>query len=128
MMQHKCSIPVLALAFAGAMTSAAVAAGDPVKGKAVFEQCAACHSLAVGQNGVGPSLHGLFGRKSGSEDDFAYSAAMRRANITWTPEQLDRYLADPQGGVFRGNRMPFAGIPDPEMRADLIAYLEEATK
>ncbi|HEY7297334.1 MAG TPA: cytochrome c family protein [Xanthobacteraceae bacterium] len=119
---------LIALAIAGAMTSSVSAAGDPAKGKAVFEQCAPCHSLEAGQNGVGPSLHGLFGRKSGSEDDFTYSAAMRRANVTWTPEQLDHYLANPQGGVFRGNRMPFAGISDPEMRADLIAYLEQATK
>jgi len=55
-------------------------------------------------------------------------ARMRRANITWTPEQLDSYLADPQGGVFRGNRMPFSGLPDPQARADLIAYLKQATK
>ena len=50
------------------------------------------------------------------------------ASITWTPEVLDRYLADPQGGAFRGNRMPFAGISDVQARADLIEYLEQATK
>jgi len=127
-MQHKCSTLAIALAFAGATATAAVAAGDAAKGKAVFEQCAACHSLEADQNGVGPSLHGLFGRKSGSEEDFVYSAAMRRANVIWMPETLDRYLADPQGGVFRGNRMPFAGISDEQSRADLIAYLEQATK
>src|SRR5438477_11216728 len=86
-------------------------AQDAGNGKVVFEQCAACHSLEAGQDGAGPTLHGLFGRKSGSED-FVYSAAMRRANVTWTPELLDTYLSNPQGGVFRGNRMPFAGIPD----------------
>jgi cytochrome c len=127
-MQHKWLALVIVPALAGTLTSAALAAGDPVKGKADFEQCAACHSLEAGQNGVGPSLHGLFGRKSGAEEDFAYSAALRRANVTWTPEMLDRYLADPQGGVFRGNRMPFAGISDAQARADLIAYLEQATK
>ena len=115
-------------ALAGTITSAALATGDPVKGKADFEQCAPCHSLEAGQNGVGPSLHGLFGRKSGAEEDFVYSAAMRRANVTWTPDALDRYLADPQGGAFRGNRMPFAGISDAQTRADLIAYLEQATR
>jgi cytochrome c len=115
-------------ALAGTNASAALAAGDPVKGKADFEQCAVCHSLEAGQNGVGPNLHGLFGRKSAAEEDFVYSAAMRRANVIWTPDALDRYLADPQGGVFRGNRMPFAGMPDAQARADLIAYLEQATK
>ena len=75
----------------------------------------------------GPTLHDLFGRKSATEE-FSYSAAMRRTNITWTPELLDTYLADPQGGMFRGNRMPFSGLPDAQERADLIAYLKQATK
>jgi cytochrome c len=123
---HSCRIVVLA--FAGLLiASAAVAAADLAKGKAVFEQCAACHSLEEGRNEVGPSLHGLFGRNSASED-FLYSPAMRRANVTWTPDLLDRYLANPQDGVFRGNRMPFAGIQDTQARADLIAYLMEAVK
>jgi cytochrome c len=112
---------------AAVWATAAAAAEDPVKGKMEFEQCATCHSLEAGANGVGPTLHGLFGRKSASED-FRYSPAMQRANVTWTPELLDSYLADPQGGVFRGNRMPFAGIPDAQARADLIAYLKQATQ
>jgi cytochrome c len=116
------------LVFAGSMaTHSAMAAEDPVKGKALFENCAACHSLDAGQNGVGPSLHGLLGRKTASEE-FTYSPAMRRANVAWTPELLDTYLADPQGGVFRGNRMPFAGMLDAQARTDLIAYLKQATK
>jgi len=116
------------LAIAGSMAfQAALAAEDPVKGKAQFENCVACHSLDAGQNGVGPTLHGLFGRKSATED-FTYSPAMRRANVTWTPELLDRYLAEPQGGAFRGNRMPFSGMPDAQARSDLIAYLKDATK
>jgi cytochrome c len=105
----------------------AFAADDPERGKALFEQCAACHSVEKGKNEVGPSLHGLFGRPSASED-FLYSPAIRRANIVWTPELLDAYLADPQGGVFRGNRMPFSGMPDAQARADLIAHLKEAAK
>ena len=116
------------LAFASGMTvHAAAAAEDAAKGKATFEQCAVCHSLAADDNGVGPSLHGLFGRKSAAED-FNYSPSMRRVSATWTPELLDTYLTNPQGGVFKGNRMPFAGVPDAQARADLIAYLKQATK
>jgi len=44
-----------------------------------------------------------------------------RVNVIWTPELLDTYLADPQGGVFRGNRMPFSGMPEAQARTDLIA-------
>src|SRR5215204_1769584 len=86
---------------------------------------AACHSLENGKNEVGPTLHGLFGRRSASED-FTYSPAMRRANIVWTAELLDAYLANPQGGVFRGNRMPYSGMPDAQARMDLVAYLKQA--
>jgi cytochrome c2 len=110
-----------------AAVSPASAEADPERGKALFEQCAACHSLEAGKSEVGPTLRGLFGRRTASED-FNYSPAMRRANITWTPELLDTYLADPQGGVFRGNRMPFSGIPDPQARRDLITYIERAAR
>jgi cytochrome c len=107
--------------------SSAFAAEDLERGKALFEQCAACHSLENGKNEVGPTLHGLFGRRSASED-FTYSPAMRRANIVWTAELLDAYLANPQGGVFRGNRMPYSGMPDAQARIDLIAYLKQAAR
>jgi cytochrome c len=127
-MQNIRSRLAMLLAIAGSMAAhSATAAEDPVKGKALFENCATCHSLEADQNGVGPTLHRLFGRKSASEE-FTYSPAMRRANVTWTPELLDTYIADPQGGVFRGNRMPFSGMPEAQARTDLIAYLKQATK
>jgi len=103
-------------------------AQDKGHGKTVFEQCEACHSVEAGHNGVGPSLHGVFGRKVASVEDFVYSPAFRRATFTWTPALLDQYLADPQAGQFRGNRMPFSGMPDAKERADLVAYLVDATK
>ena len=106
---------------------APVAAQDAGRGKALFERCAACHAFAPAQNEAGPYLKGLFGRKSASVD-FVYSPALRRANITWTPELLDDFLKEPQAGPFRGNRMPFAGMPDAQARADLIAYLKEASR
>jgi cytochrome c len=117
------------MATAGAMAiSQPALAQDTGHGKVVFEQCAACHSLEAGHNETGPSLKGIIGRKSASVDDFIYSPAMRRANVTWTPEQLDAYLKDPQAPPFRGNRMPFAGIPDAQARADLIAYIQQASR
>jgi len=114
------------------MTAVALAAPasaqNAERGKQVFEQCSACHSLAAGQNGLGPHLHGLIGRKSASVGDYVYSPPLRRANVIWTPEALDNFLADPQSGAFRGNKMPFAGIPDVQARADLVAYLKAATQ
>ena len=103
------------------------AAGDPAQGEKKFVECGACHSLKPGVAMVGPSLAGLFGRKAGSLGDFRYSPAMRRSGITWSAQTLDEFLADPQK-VVPANRMPYAGLTDAAARADLIAYLEKATK
>jgi cytochrome c len=118
---------VLAVALAMANTYSA-AAQDAEHGKAVFAQCTACHSFDPALSETGPHLKGLFGRKSASVDNFVYSPAMRRAKITWTPELLDGFLKEPQAPPFRGNRMPFAGLPDAQARADLIAYLKQASQ
>jgi cytochrome c2 len=106
----------------------AVAADNPEHGRAVFEQCAACHSLEAGKNGLGPSLKGVFGRKAATVEDFIYSPAMRRSNVVWTAESLDEFLAEPQSGKFRGNKMPFSGMPTVQDRRDLIAFLKDAAK
>ena len=111
-----------------AATRLACADGDAARGEKRFEECAACHALEKGKESVGPDLHGVFGRKVASVEDFVYSPAFRRATFTWTPALLDQYLADPQAGQFRGNRMPFSGMPDAKERADLVAYLVDATK
>jgi len=101
--------------------------GDVARGEQRFKECAACHTVEPGVNNVGPSLAGLFGRQAGSAPDFRYSPAMRRSGITWTPQELDTFIADPQKRV-PANRMPYAGLTDAAARADLIAYLEKATK
>jgi cytochrome c len=117
-------VAVAALAFA---TPAHAQQGDASRGEQKFVECAACHSVERGVNNVGPSLAGIFGRQSAALPDFRYSAAMRKANIAWTPQALDEFIADPQKRV-PANRMPYAGLPDAAARADLIAYLEKATK
>jgi cytochrome c len=101
--------------------------GDPARGEKQFEECASCHSIAAGENGVGPTLGGIFNRKAASLEDFRYSAAMRNSGITWTSETLDEFIADPQKMV-PGNRMSYSGLTDAANRADLISYLENATK
>jgi cytochrome c len=105
----------------------AFAAGDAEKGKAQFNICKICHSLDAGKNLVGPSLHGVIGRTSGTAPGFAYSDAMKAKALVWNDENLDKYLADPKGFI-PGNKMLFAGVKKDDARADLIAYLKEATK
>ncbi len=117
----------IGLVLAAAVSSSALAEGDSARGKVVFLQCMACHSLNPGQNGIGPSLHGLFGRKAGTLPDFAYSPSMKRSGITWSEAELRSYLPDPQAKV-PGTKMAFVGISDPQKIEDLIAYLKQATK
>ena len=109
------------------LVTAAYADGDATRGETRFIECAACHSVEPGSNNVGPSLAGIFDRKAGALTDFRYSAAMRRSGITWTPLELEAFIADPQQRV-PANRMPYAGLPDAAARADLIAYLQKVAK
>jgi len=101
--------------------------GDPKHGQKLFEECHACHALERGVQGVGPSLHGVFGRRAGELDDFRYSPALKRSGITWTPKTLDAYIADPQKAV-PANRMPYAGMPEARDRVDLILYMQQVFK
>ncbi len=107
----------LILASAGALFAA-----DADHGKAVFQQCTACHTDKPGA--IGPTLRGVFGRKSGSVDGFHYSEAMAHANLTWDEANLRDYLSNPQAKV-KGNRMPFAGLANPKDLDDVIAYLKD---
>ena len=107
--------------------SVAHAQGDAARGEKYFEDCASCHTLASGQNGVGPSLFGVLGRNAGSLDDYRYSPALKRSGIVWSPQTLDTFLADPQKAV-PANRMPYAGMTNASERADLIAYLQKMSK
>jgi cytochrome c len=108
-------------------SGAARADGDAARGEKRFDECAACHSVERGVNNVGPSLAGIFTRKAGDLPDFRYSPAMKRSGIAWSPQTLDSFVGDPQKLV-PANRMPYAGMADAGARADLIAYLREATK
>lgn len=107
--------------------SAAGAQGDPGRGQKVFEECRACHAADGAANDVGPGLRGVFGRRAGEREDFRYSPALKRSGITWTPQTMDEFVADPQKMV-PANRMPFAGLPDARDRADLIIYLLQVFK
>jgi cytochrome c len=97
------------------------AAADAEHGKALFAPCAACHTDKA--DALGPSLKGVFGRKSAGLEDFRYSNAMKRANLVWDDENLHAYIHDPQGKV-KGNRMPYGGMSDAKDIDDVIAYLK----
>jgi cytochrome c len=116
---------LLALALGTASTAAHAA--DAVRGEKLYDDCIACHSLAPGAHGIGPSLHDIFNRKAGEIAEYRYSPALKRSGIIWTADTLDAFIADCQQ-FLPGNRMPYAGMPDARDRADLIAYLQKAAK
>jgi cytochrome c len=100
-------------------------AQDAVKGHGTFTtMCSGCHSDEKGgDDAIKLSLYGVVGRKAGSIADFSYSPAMTGSGVTWTPEQLDAYIASPNA-VVPGTAMYFSGLSDPADRANLIAYLK----
>jgi cytochrome c len=103
-------------------------AADLAKGEKVYKKCKACHTLdAGGKNKIGPNLNGVFGRVSGTMEGFKYSKAMKEAAVTWDEKTMDQFLAKPKK-MIKKTKMSFAGLKKESDRANLIAYLKEATK
>mgnify|MGYP000093059707 CR=1 FL=1 len=102
-------------------------AQDAKAGEAVFRQCATCHTLEAGKAKIGPSLHGLFGRKAGTVEGFSYSEAMKGSGIVWDEPSLAEYLKAPKK-VVPGTKMTFPGLKDETKLHNLIAYLKQATQ
>jgi cytochrome c len=118
---RKMIVGVSAALIAVAATNAASAA-DAAHGKEVFVTCAACHSDKP--DAIGPSLKGVYGRKSGALPDFRYSNAMLHANLVWNDANLHAYIKDPQAKI-KGNRMPFGGLASDKDIDDVIAFLKD---
>jgi cytochrome c len=104
------------------------ASQDVAAGQRVFNQCRACHTIdSGGRNGVGPNLHGIVGQQAAQREGFRYSPNMRElaeGGLTWTEDNLRKYLANPKSLVPRGS-MAFAGVRNPQQLNDLLAYLKE---
>lgn len=119
---------VIALSTIALLSPAMGEPGDAVRGEREFRVCAPCHSLAPDRNMTGPSLADLWGRKAGSLASFErYSDALKSSGIIWDDRSLDGWLIDPRR-MLPDNEMPFNGIKDASDRANLIAFLKEATK
>lgn len=108
--------------------SGLLASADVDRGKTLFFQCRACHSLTEGAaHKVGPNLHGMFGRKAGVAEGFAYSDVLKNSDIVWNTENMNEWLARPSQ-FLPGNLMVFVGVKKPEDRASLIKFLQQATE
>jgi cytochrome c len=123
------------LTFATVFISATSIAGSAVaqpanadRGQRVFAACAPCHSLLPDKNMTGPSLADLWNRQAGKLPSFMrYSPALKSSGIIWNETSLDPWIGDPQAFIPE-NHMTFRGIKDARARADLIAFLKDATQ
>lgn len=96
---------------------------DASAGEAVFRKCAACHTVAQGApSGLGPNLWGTMGAPLAHVAGYNYSDALRSKGGSWTWEAMNEWLRSPRAFA-PGTKMTFAGLGDPQDRADLMAYL-----
>jgi cytochrome c len=101
-------------------TIASAAVTDPAP--MAFATCRSCHSTEPGQNGIGPTLHGIVGSKAGAVEGYAFSPALKNAGITWDRQSLDTWLQGPMKMV-PGTKMVLP-VADAQKRKAIIDYLE----
>jgi cytochrome c len=127
-MKPVCTIAIVAASLSAFVVSGYAVEGNPARGQRVFGACAPCHSLEPNRNMTGPTLADVWNRKAGSVTGFSrYSPALKSSGVMWDDKTLDAWIADPQHLV-PGNQMIFQGIKDTQQRADLLAFLKDATK
>ncbi len=105
--------------------STLMATADVKAGEALIKKCTACHTFDKGgKNGVGPNQWGLMGSGFAHKSDYAYSDAMKaeHGKKKWGNQEMSDFLANPKK-YLPGNKMSFAGMKNPQDRANLIAYL-----
>jgi cytochrome c len=86
--------------------------------------CRTCHSMKAGDNRLGPTLHGVVGRKAGSVEGFQFSSSMKSSGITWDEATLDKFITNPDSVVSGNGMKPFTGISNAEDRGKIIGFLK----
>ena len=100
-----------------------LASADPAKGEQVFKKCTACHNADNGgANALGPNLWNVFGEPVGKGKGFAFSPALAGKGGTWTFQNMNEWLSSPKKFA-PGTKMTFAGLGNPEDRANVMAFL-----
>ncbi len=117
---------LIAIFAAGVLSSPAVS-DDLAKGEKTFIKCKVCHAVEKDVSKIGPSLHGVFGRKAGSLESFPnYSDAIKSTDIVWGDETIREFVKAPRTYI-AGTKMIFIGIKDDKVIDDLLAYLKSVT-
>ena len=97
---------------------------DAAKGGEVFKKCAACHTVNQGgANGVGPNLYATLGEAvAQGKGGYAFSDALKGVGGSWNFENMNAWLTSPRKFA-NGTKMTFAGLSNPQDRANVMAYL-----
>ncbi|PCD04161.1 cytochrome c family protein [Sphingomonas spermidinifaciens] len=102
-----------------------LASADAAAGAEVFKKCASCHTInSGGAAGIGPNLYGVLGKPHGHQAGFAYSDALKGIAGNWDFESMNKWLTSPRKYA-PGTKMSFAGLSNPQERANVIAYLNQ---
>ena len=102
-----------------------LAAADPAKGQQVFNKCMACHNADKGgPNQLGPNLWGVLGEPIGQGKGYAFSDALAKKGGSWSWDNLSQWLTSPKAFA-PGTKMTFAGLGNPQDRANVIAFLNQ---
>jgi cytochrome c len=102
----------------------AALAADEASPTAFNNTCRTCHSWKEGDNRLGPSLHGIIGRKAGTAPGFGYSSAVKSSGITWDEASLDKFITNPDAFIPNNNMKPFSGVSDEATRKKIIDFLK----
>ncbi len=122
------ALVLVSLSTAGSELEARLALADADRGRLIFGACRTCHypEAFMGHN-TGPNLSGIFGKVAGKQTGFQYySERFKAAEFVWTPQLMYAWLENPMA-MFPDSSMMSPGVPDAQSRADLIAFLKEAT-
>ena len=103
-----------------------LASADPTKGAQTFQKCQACHNADKGgANQIGPNLWGIIGAPIGQDrNGFAFSDVLSKKGGNWDWDKLSQWLTSPKAFA-PGTKMTFAGLSDPQERANVIAFLNK---
>jgi cytochrome c len=103
-----------------------LASADPAKGAEVFKKCAACHTINQGgANGIGPNLYATVGEAvAQGKNGYAFSDALKSVGGSWDFDKLNAWLTSPRKFA-NGTKMTFAGLSNPQDRANVILYLNQ---
>jgi cytochrome c len=129
---EKMGYPIAGVAQEGEGSAAAeqpievyLAKADPAKGQQIFNKCMACHNADKGgANQLGPNLWGVMGEPIGQGKGFAFSDALAKKGGTWNWDNLSQWLTSPRNFA-PGTKMTFAGLGNPQDRADVEAFLNQ---